>query len=76
MIELIALNKARVLLELGVVAEAVDTYQIIDRTSERFDEALFEVTWAYVEAAKQLRRRWRNVEYEKALNAIEILLLA
>ena len=77
MIELIALNKARVLLELGVVAEAVDTYQIIDRTSERFDEALFEVTWAYVEAAKQASTSVAQREnYEKALNAIEILLLA
>ena len=77
MIELIALNKARVLLELGVVGEAVDTYQIIDRTSERFDEALFEVTWAYVEAAKQAPTPVAQREnYEKALNAIEILLLA
>ena len=77
MIELIALNKARVLLELGIVAEAVDTYQIIDRTSERFDEALFEVTWAYVEAAKQASTSVAQREnYEKALNAIEILLLA
>ena len=77
MVELIALNKARVLLELGVVAEAVDTYQIIDRTSERFDEALFEVTWAYVEAAKRAQTNaQRRDNYEKALNAIEILLLA
>lgn len=77
MIELIALNKARVLLELGVVAEAVDTYQIIDRTSERFDEALFEVTWAYVEAAKRAENNVQKRDYyEKALNAIEILLLA
>ena len=77
MVELIALNKARVLLELGVVAEAVDTYQIIDRTSERFDEALFEVTWAYVEAAKKSQTATEARDnYEKALNAIEILLLA
>ena len=77
MIELIALNKARILLELGVVGEAVDTYQIIDRTSERFDEAFFEVTWAYVEAAKQAQTAVAQREnYEKALNAIEILLLA
>lgn len=77
MVELIALNKARVLMEVGGVNEAVDTYQIIDRTSERFDEALFEVTWAYVEAAKNAQTQAQIREfYEKALNAIEILLLA
>ena len=75
--ELAAMNRGRLLLEEGQVSEAIDAYQDIDRSSPRFEEALYEVTWTFVRAAEQAEdAERRNEEYRRALKALEILLLS
>ncbi len=63
--ELAQLALGRLYLEQKQDAKAVDVYQEIDRNSPNFHIALYEMSWAYIHR-KQL---------DKALNALEILLL-
>lgn len=63
--ELAHLAVGRLHLEKKDFTRAIDAYQEIDRHSEHFHTALHEMTWAYV----------NNKEFDKALNALEILLL-
>ena len=63
--ELANLALGRLYLERGENGRAVDAYQEIDRHSEHFHTALYEMTWGYV----------HEKQYDKALNALEILLL-
>ena len=75
--DLAALNSARIYLELGRLTEAADAYQQIERRSDHFEEALFETTWSYVRAAAAAKNDVvRESEYERALNALEIMLLS
>ena len=75
--ELAAMDRGRILLDLGRLAEAIDSYQDVERSSSRFEEALYEVTWTYVRAAAQAEQpERRDAEYRKALKALEILLLS
>lgn len=75
--ELAAINKARLLFELGRVAESLDAYQNVSRDSPLFEEALYEVSWTHVGAASQADTREDKLKaYEKALKSLEILLLS
>jgi len=75
--DLAAMNRARILMETGMLTESKDSYQFIARNSPYFEEAMFEVTWAYVEsAARAETTEARIAEYRKALNTIEILLVS
>jgi tetratricopeptide (TPR) repeat protein len=74
--ELSAMNRGRIWFEQAKITEAIDAYQHIDRHSPYFDQALFEVTWAYVRAAETTKDyEEREKSYIRALNALEILLL-
>lgn len=75
--DLAAMNRARLYLEQGNVAEAIDSFQQVRRTGPHFDESLYEVTWSYVRAAHDATTDGaRAHEYGKALRALEILLLS
>lgn len=75
--DLAAMNRARILMETGMLTESKDSYQFIARNSPYFEEAMYEVTWAYVESASRAETmEERVVEYQRALNTIEILLVS
>ncbi len=75
--ELAIMNRARLYAEQGKLAESMDVYQNISRASPFFDDALYEITWSYVrEADKATDAKERAARFEKALQALEILLLA
>lgn len=75
--ELAAMNRGRILLEQGNFGSSVDAYQFVHRSSPLFEEALYEVTWTYVSAAAAAEdEAARRKEYDKARNALEILLLS
>ncbi|KFE61911.1 tetratricopeptide repeat protein [Hyalangium minutum] len=63
--ELATLSLGRLLYETGKVEEALDRYLDIPRESESFVDSLYEIAWAHV----------KQGEYQKAKNAIDILLL-
>lgn len=63
--ELAHLGLGRLFLELKDYTRAIDAYQEIDRHSDHFHTALYEMTWAHINAK----------QFGKALNALEILLL-
>lgn len=63
--ELAHLGIGRLNLELKDYTNAIDAYQEIDRHSEHFHTALYEMTWAYV----------NSEQFDKALNSLEVLLL-
>lgn len=63
--ELATLSLGRLLYETGKVEEALDRYLDIPRDSESFVDSLYEIAWAHV----------KQGEYQKAKNAIDILLL-
>ncbi len=65
LVELAHLSLGRVYYELGEYELAVDQYQYIERTSARFDRALYEVTWTFI----------RRGDLTKALQHLDILLL-
>ena len=61
--ELAALALARIYYEREQPAKAIDNYLLIDRHSDLFPSALYEVSWVYV----------KNKQYDKALVALELL---
>lgn len=63
--DLARLALGRLTLETGDVVTAVTHYQRISRNSESYEVALYEMSWAYIEAE----------QYDKALNTIDSLLL-
>lgn len=65
LIELSHMSLGRVYYEMGQYELAIDQYQYIERTSERFDRALYEVTWTFI----------RRGDIEQALRHLDILLL-
>ena len=75
--DLAAMNRARIFMESGMLTESKDSYQFIARNSPYFEEAMYEVTWAYVESAARAETPEERVaEYRRALNTIEILLVS
>lgn len=73
-VELAHLARGRLLHDLGREAEALDAFQAIEHTSPRFDQALLEICWTYIQRAEQQedaeeRNRW----FLEAFRTIEIL---
>ncbi len=64
--ELAQLALGRLYYERDQPTKAIDTYLLIDRKSDLFADALYEVAWVYVKAR----------QYDKALRALELLALA
>ena len=62
-VELAHLALGRIAYEQSKFTEAIDAYQEVDRDSEHFTEALYEIAWVFV----------KKGEYEKALRSTEIL---
>ncbi len=62
-IELGQLALGRLYYEREELAKAIDSYLLIDRHSDLFPDALYEVGWVYV----------KNKQYDKALHALELL---
>ena len=65
-IELSQLALGRLYYEREEPSKAIDAYLLIDRHSDLFPDALFEVGWVYV----------KNKQYDKALRALELLELS
>ncbi len=65
-VELAQLALGRLYYERDQPTKAIDSYLLIDRKSDLFDEALYEVAWVYVKAK----------QFDKALRALELLALA
>jgi tetratricopeptide (TPR) repeat protein len=65
-VELGQLALGRLYYERDQPTKAIDAYLLIDRKSDLFDEALYEVAWVYVKAKS----------FDKALRALELLALA
>jgi len=66
LLDLANMAKARIHYEREEWTEALDTYQNIDRNSDVFDQALYEITWTFI----------RRGEVKAALRNLEILDLA
>jgi tetratricopeptide (TPR) repeat protein len=64
-IELAQLALGRLYYERDQPSKAIDAYLLIDRKSDLFDDALYEVAWVYV----------KGKQYDKALRALELLAL-
>ena len=64
-IELSQLALGRLYYEREQPSKAIDSYLLIDRKSDLFDEALYEVAWVYV----------KGKQFDKALRALELLAL-
>jgi len=64
-IELAQLALGRLYYERDQPSKAIDSYLLIDRKSDLFDDALYEVAWVYV----------KGKQYDKALRALELLAL-
>ena len=62
-IELAQLALARVYYEREQPAKSIDSYLLVDRRSDLFPAALYEVSWVYV----------KSKQYDKALVALELL---
>lgn len=65
-IELAHLALGRLYYEMDQPSKAVDQYLEVERKSDLFDQALFEITWVYV----------KNRQFDKALRALELLALS
>jgi tetratricopeptide (TPR) repeat protein len=65
-LELAQLALGRLYYERDQPTKAIDTYLLIDRKSDLFPDALYEVAWVYVKAK----------QFDKALRALELLALA
>jgi tetratricopeptide (TPR) repeat protein len=65
-VDLAYMAVGRIYFDKGKLTEAADTYQRVDRNSSVFEESVFEVSWIYV----------KRKEYEKALQALDIMLMS
>ncbi len=63
--EMAALALGRIYYERDQPAKSIDAYLMIDRKSDLFDDALFEVAWVYV----------KGKQFDRALRALELLAL-
>ncbi|MBK9034566.1 MAG: tetratricopeptide repeat protein [Myxococcales bacterium] len=64
--ELAQLALGRLYYERDQPTKAIDSYLLLDRKSDLFPDALYEVAWVYV----------KSQQYDKALRALELLALA
>ena len=70
------MNQGRIYLELGKLTASQDAYQNIARSSAFFEQAMYEATWVHIRGAALAGDDYLRVaEYQKALNALEILLV-
>jgi tetratricopeptide (TPR) repeat protein len=65
-VELAQMALGRLYYERDQPTKAIDSYLLVDRKSDLFPDALYEVAWVYVKAR----------QYDKALRALELLALA
>jgi tetratricopeptide (TPR) repeat protein len=65
-IELSQLALGRVYYERDQPSKSIDSYLLVDRKSDLFPDALYEVAWVYV----------KSKQYDKALGALELLALS
>ena len=65
-IELAQLALGRVYYERDQPSKSIDSYLLVDRKSDLFPDALYEVGWVYV----------KSKQYDKALGALELLALS
>lgn len=65
-VELTALALGRLYYEQDQFSKSIDNYLRVDRLSDLFPDALFEVAWVYV----------KNKQFDKALTALELLALS
>lgn len=65
-IELAQIALGRLYYERDQPSKAIDSYLMIDRKSDLFPDALYEVSWVYV----------KGKQYDKALRALELLALS
>jgi lipopolysaccharide biosynthesis regulator YciM len=66
MLELSQLALGRLYYERDQPAQSIDAYLMVDRHSDLFPDALYEVSWVYV----------KSRQYDKALRALELLALS
>lgn len=64
--ELAQMALGRLFYERDQPTKAIDSYLLVDRKSDLFPDALYEVAWVYV----------KSQQYDKALRALELLALA
>lgn len=73
--DIILLSLGRINLEKGQIAKALRYYRRIDRKSHVFDQALYEICWCYIRRGQSYKKkRLKQREYKRALQALEILL--
>ncbi len=65
-IELSQMAMGRLFYEKDQFAKSIDAYLLVDRRSDLFPDALYEVAWVYV----------KNKQFDKALRALELLALS
>lgn len=65
-VELSQLALGRLYYERDQFSKSIDSYLLVDRHSDLFPDALYEVAWVYV----------KNKQYDKALRALELLSLS
>jgi hypothetical protein len=65
-VELSQLALGRLYYERDQASKSIDSYLLVDRHSDLFPDALYEVAWVYV----------KNKQYDKALRALELLSLS
>ncbi|MEW5853967.1 MAG: tetratricopeptide repeat protein [Myxococcota bacterium] len=76
--ELSHMARGRLYYEMGQLAESADAYQEIDHTSKHFPEMLYEVAWTFVKRGQGFKEQPEkaDAEYQKALQALDLLLIA
>jgi tetratricopeptide (TPR) repeat protein len=76
--ELAHMARGRIFYEMGRLAESADAYQEIDYRSKHFPEMLYEVSWTFVKRGQGFRDNPEKseVEYQKAVQALDLLLIS
>ena len=73
---LATLDRARLYLEGGLTHKSIELYQSIPANSPSFNDALFEQTWAQLDAAKNAPdEETRDAAFQKAQENLDLLLL-
>jgi hypothetical protein len=73
--DIILLSLGRLHLQKKKVKEALSYFRRIPRTSFVFDQALYEICWAYVERGNAAKKKIdKQTEYNRALNSLNLLL--
>lgn len=73
--DIILLSLGRLHMEGQDIAKALRYYQRIGRKSHVFDQALYEICWAYIRRGNKLKKRVeKQREFNRALRALDLLL--